>query len=356
MSILPGAYRLKAEIVSFRIWADLEEVRTDGSPQPMPYPASFTAPIEARSLRETANLDIRLSDPVRLDISGRVTRIPAGAKAFLNVNGLLRHGNTIQDVPVNDDGSFSLPRMEPGLYHLYAWADVSGEKLRSAIAKHELNDTSVTGVELSLSGGTILSGRIELAEKAGLPHMVALEPDEDFAGIRYSSAVDRNGQFEIKLSGLGKFRVTVSPAVEDTYVKSTELNGRVSISPEVDLTDLAEKCALKITVSAGGARISGKVERRGLFGDVAEPGLAQVYLMPESAKSFAEGRRIRGPDFDFRGVAPGRYRLLTVEPGLARTPFEQLVERAEMLEVKAGDKITRIIDLSTVPARNAPRN
>ena len=356
MSAPPGKYRVKANLEQHES-DEPEESRTDGS-VPAVYPptwypqapsAESAAVVELQPGRETSGIDIHLGAPVRLTIGGVVTGIPSGSKAFVNVNALSHHGSTVNDIPVTADGGFSLGRLQPGTYYLFAWTTEQNH-LQSAVAELNLTGTAVSGLMLALKQPSTLTGSLEMETGAGdiLGHTVRLEPltgasnfGQAFMGDVHYGAVNRDGSFAIGSVTPERYRVTVRPLPEDGYVKSVRFDGTPVANAVVDLRNGANGSSLKILVSNRGARISGAVE--GKSGRIAD-GLGFVLLLSPGSEERSELWRAAAiePDgaYRFRGIAPGRYRLFVMgHPGEAS--LSDLIARAQTIEVKEGDRIAK---------------
>jgi hypothetical protein len=354
MSVPPGKYRIKAEMHGFPD-AEPGEIRTDGS-APAVHPATWypraanaeaAAVVEVRPGLETKGVDIRMGNAVRLTIDGIVTGLTGGVRASVSVNAFVHHGNSVEEAAVGPDGRFSLGRLEQGTYFLYAWTNEQNH-LQSAPVRLELTDAAVSNVMLALKPPAAISGTLEMEAGAGeaAAHSVRLEPADDLqaaAGDRHSGVVTRDGTFTIRGVTPNRYRLLVRPLAEDAYVKTVRLDGVVAPFAILDLRDGLSGSELKIAVGADGARISGSVTNA--------PGRpATALLVPESAETRVEAWRYSpiapNGSYGFRGLPPGKYRLLVVLNG--EKPVEA-VANAERIELKTGDQLKK--DLKVDDAR-----
>ena len=355
MSVPPGKYHIRAEVVAFPS-DEPEEIRTDGS-IPAVYPATWypkasaaatAAVVESRPELETAGIDIQLGYPVQLKIDGIVTGIPAGRSAFVNVNAMVRHGNSEDDIAVAADGSFSLGRLEQGTYYLYAWTTEQNH-LQSAVVELDLKDKGVPHLVLALRPAATFSGTLEMEAGAGeaAGHRVRVEPltgsfnfGQGFMGDVHSGAVNREGGFEIAGVFPERYRVAVRPLPEDGYVKTVRLDGTVVPGGILDLRN-AGGSKLTVTVGNRAARISGAVE--GKSGRVIH-GTGRVLLVPEGAETMDElwhdATIASDGTYSFSHIPPGKYKLFAVEL-FGGSPIGERLAGAEIIEIKEGDRIVR---------------
>ena len=151
----------------------------------------------------------------------------------------------------------------------------------------------------------------------------------------YQSDVAPDGTFRIEKVLPGKFIVRVQPNEPDWYVKAP---GGV-----VDLDEPAPPVRLQVTVAEDGASLSGTIEDK--TGPVTH-GYASVQLLPEG---FNPQDRIyatpaQGGRYSLRGLPPGAYRLLAIDPSAGWT--EDLWKKAERIELKAGEKVTKAVKVT----------
>jgi hypothetical protein len=127
----------------------------------------------------------------------------------------------------------------------------------------------------------------------------------------------------------GKYRVRVVPAVEGSYVAAP--------AGMLDLDDAAGT-KLRVVVRKGAAQISGTIENES--GPVTH-GLATAFLWPDGTARESTQTVARATDgaYRFTDVAPGRYRILGVDPVMGVPPDSW--EKAETIEVKENDRLVK---------------
>jgi hypothetical protein len=129
-----------------------------------------------------------------------------------------------------------------------------------------------------------------------------------------------------------------------------------------DLSQAARGATAKVTLGSNGAQISGRVLDSN--GEPIENSMLMIYLAsdPEDINITGGAPEHAGPGgkYSIKGVAPGKYRLFTVDPfqvnGAAGADggldmFKKLFERGEEVELKEGDRIVK--DLKSVSLEDA---
>jgi hypothetical protein len=245
------------------------------------------------------------------------------------------------------DGSFAFRHLQPNSYRLTATLSSGGRHYRAAPVEMRV-DGETTGVHLELSPGTELPGTIEVAEDPpGTPaekRKVTLHATELGSSDRATSAtVAPDGTFRVPDVFPEGYRVTIEPMPENGYLKALAVGG--AALPPGAAIDLSRGVShLKITLSRNGGQISGAITDRS--GQILTATIAMVALIddashPENARTQRVGSDGR---FTFKGLAPGKYRLLGVD--LQSGPVDQeamkkLVPGLEAFDVHEGDRVTR---------------
>jgi len=356
-----GQYRMSVPPGKFYIYANVpaepsdepEEIRTDGtvaSVKPLTFYPSATsqggdAAVETVSGRETNGIDIRMAHPVKLSLSGTVTGTPGGSTALVNVNALIRQGNSIYDIPAAGTGSFIIPNLEQGVYYLYAYT--AGEpNLRSAMYEFTLTDSAVSGIELALRPSFEITGTLQMAEGAGSPanRAVRLEMLTNFNGDSRIGAVNSEGVFQVNGVDPERYRVVVRPLPENGYVKAVWLDGTLMPHGVLDLRRGGSGSRLKIAVAIDAAQISGRVE--------GWSGSEIAFLMAEGDER-GEGWTTQQPasdgTFTFKSVAPGKYRLFAIDTARShnKEALDGMAARVEWFDVQPNDRLTRNLKVLT---------
>jgi hypothetical protein len=359
-SMAPGKYYLKAE--SYESSNELPEIRTDGTIEavygPTYYPNAAAkdraAVIEAKPGVDVTGLEIRLARLPNLTISGIVTGMPDGHG---NVQITARYGENTQmlngsrSVQAGRDGRFSLSRLTPGLYRVFARYASSGQPMQSASVDVRLDGADQTNIELSLSGGGEVSGTLQLAGLPDAKRSVRLQPAEAsnyWVTLPAPAAVDSEGAFKMLNVSPGRYRVVVEPLPANGYVKSVQLDGAAAPDGIIDLSSGARGSRLKVLASTGAGQISGKVLDKD--GQPIANSMAFAFLL-ESPKTVGEESTIRvssDGSFEKKGIRPGKYRIFALDlfhyigsRSALTNDFSEPFARGEEIEVKEGDKIVK---------------
>lgn len=324
-----GRYRLAPAGGSYRIKAH-DPYEPDWSGKVSYGPTLYAGVVDARPGGELTGIDIRLEPRRGGSIGGVVVGALPGERVTVKYLGRIAGGESWNEATAGEDGSFAFTRLRPGSYRLFAETP-SGQQ--TAVVRAALGDTSVTDLRLVLVRPFDVTGTVDTAART--VRLERVGAGADFAramrGFResYEGSVT-DGGFLIERVTPGTYVVQVLPAAEDAYVKAP--GGPVEI---------AGAARVAVSVGANGARISGTVEET--------PGFAYVHLLPEGSAPEESMRLQRAQDgtFEFRRVAPGRYRLLATDAGTRLS--DELWKAAEVLDVKEGDRIAKKLKVADAP-------
>jgi hypothetical protein len=340
MGMPPGKYRIKAATDTFPS-EEAQEVRTDGTTPGARPDAWYDIVVDCVSGRENTGVDIRMGRPVVLSLSGAVT---GGGPAKINVNAHVHNGNTIYDLPAHPDGTFTIPKLEPGAYYIYAFT--AGEpKMRSAVYGFVLTDTAVAGIALALRPKFEITGTLEMDNGAGTSagRAVRLGMMTGVYGDSRTGTTDREGAFEVRGVDPERYKVEVRPLPENGYVKTVWLDRAVMPRGVLDLRNGGAGSKLKILVATDSAQISGKVEHSW--------GVERVFLLAEGDENGEEpvtAQVVGDGSYTLRDIAPGRYFLFALGPG-GRAWDKDFVRRvavvAEKLDVQPNGRMVRDLKL-----------
>jgi hypothetical protein len=244
--------------------------------------------------------------------------------------------------------------------------------MQSRSFEFHLESADETGVQLTLAPAEELTGKLELvgdapagqAEKQKV-RLEAVGWGNPFGqGGPSVAEVRPDGSFQITGIAPGKFKAVVEPMPENGYLKEIALDGKTVPDEVLDFTQGVGGARLKITVSRSGGQISGKV--LGKDGDPAI-GLVMV-LFGTDAKHLNDGNQpmVRDGKFSFKGVRPGKYRIVAVDmaemmplfsgDGDNEKMMQQLFDAGEEIEVKEGDRINKdIVVLTKMPEKKEDR-
>jgi hypothetical protein len=212
-------------------------------------------------------------------------------------------------------------------------------------------DGDTADVRLQLAPGSELGGSIEIAgdppEAAVEKRTVRLEtgiPNGPFEELPFAQTLD-DRTFRLSDVFPGKYRLSVLPLPDDGYIKSVTLDGAAQ-GTLVDLT--RDGSRLKVILSRNGGRISGTVVDQD--GNPPANTMAIVFLMQDPEHLDQRKAERVDPDgrYSFKGIAPGKYRLLAIDALHSETmdgedALKRLFEHAEEIEVGEGQRLSRNI-------------
>jgi hypothetical protein len=350
----PGKFHLRATPPGSR-WGPAA-IRTDGSAEP-DYGATYypnaagsdrAVTVEAVAGREAPGIEIRLLPKGGVSISGVVFGPAGRAAALVSVRwGQGGQLNAMTQTIAGPDGTFTFRHLQPASYRLVATVSGGNRQLRSRPVDLRV-ESEVTGLRLELAPGSDLAGTVEVAEDPpGTPaekRTVALHPTElgEMAPAP-SAAVAPDGSFRLADVFPEEYRVTVEPPPENGYLKALALDG-AAVRPG-GLLDLSRGGShLKITLSRNAAQISGSVTDK--EGRILANSVAMVMLFddPEHPGRGQQTRIDAEGHYSFKGVAPGKYRLMAVDVQTGNLNQEQLrkvLATMEAFEVHEGERMTR---------------
>jgi protocatechuate 3,4-dioxygenase beta subunit len=288
---------------------------------PVYYPG-VTRREDAQKIRLSAGQEIRVDISLRSEktvtVSGNVLDIKGKPAAQTTV--LLRSQNlesmlsSLRNAAVTDaDGKFEIKGVIPGSYMATA---TSTRDLKGLWAEQplEVAGEDVAGIQLQLSGGVKLSGKL-LAGAAG---------DVDLAtmsiflvapgGPEHSGWADvkKDGDFSFPDLRNTTYSLLVNNVPDGWYVSSASFGSDNVLESGLRVGDGIGSRTLDITVKPGAGQVDGLV----LMGDDPAPG-ATVKLLPDHSSPYRQDS-FRAVPTDQRGrfiiknVVPGSYRLLAV--------------------------------------------
>ncbi len=340
----PGKYYVKA--AQFNQNSGAQEVRTDGTAGrpfistyfPSAADTGAASAIEVAAGQDLAGIEIRLlrtgpSAPTHsFTISGIVMGTPDNGRANVmlrfgeNAGGMYNGRGTSADA----DGKFSFTGMQPGFYSVAASYNSGKTALQSHALRFRIEAADETGLQLSLAPGEDLIGKLELAgdSSPGQAEKFTVRLEASGWGNQYAQGdpaaaeVGQDGSFHIAAVPPARFKPVVEPMPENGYLKEVAMDGKTAPDGVLDFSQGVGGSRLKITVSRNGGRISGKV-----LGKDGEPaiGLIMIFLGTDT-KHMEEDNAARTSDgnYSFKGIHPGKYRLLAVDV-------------AEMMQAFSGD-------------------
>ena len=317
------------------------------------YPAATSAEraavVEAAPGDDVGGIDIRLLQQRSVSVSGHVRGIPEGGSAMVRLSG--GDGSSsmsmVRGMGVRADGAFSFTGLQAGKIRLYAQVTSGPPRLQSRWMEYEL-DSDLTGVELQLAPGGELTGKLEVPGAPPGRRTIRLQPAERIPMPQPEAAtVDPEGAFEIHDIPPGKFRVAAEGLPENACVAGVSLDGTAVPGGVLDFSDPPHGAKLKLTVTLEGGEVSGTV-RDGKGQPVT--GLAMVYLArdPDDLRP-NDAARTEDGTFRFKGICPGRYRVMAFVPFQRRISspddLKKLLAAAPEFEVKKGERVTRDVNV-----------
>jgi hypothetical protein len=366
----PGKYRVRAtpQTMPFP-----PEIRSDGSTElhnaATYYPDSLSAKtaqrLEVRAGAEVSGVDIRLVRTPIVQVSGKVTGVPPGAK-----NVMVTTFPSGSSAGIKPDGTFSLWGLDPGKYTLVAQQWAGQTTLMSAPVEIEVAGANIEHLELRMVAPFEMAGELRFDdEQAREPvkpptrpdgtappvpppatRRVELRPvDRQTGQVGNSSAlVGADDSFTLEKVQPARYRVVINGTSE--YVKSLRAGETES---DGDILDVRNGSAgpLTVTMSSNFCEVSGTVNNS--KGPVTD---ATVVLSPlEDPWNLRTTSSDSTGTYKFR-VPPGKWKLAAVDeesregymnsllqmaPRLRAEMLDDYQEVTESLDLSAGDKITK---------------
>jgi 5-hydroxyisourate hydrolase-like protein (transthyretin family) len=365
-----GRYRIKAQTGESS--GGLAEIRTDGTVDSKYvetyYPSSANhddgLTVEAKPGSELHNVDVQLARAPALSIKGRVTNLPAGANSFgismqWGPNSHRITSGTGWSAGGQIDGKFEFAHLSPGFYRLYAQSVLGDKKLQSTTAELTLTDSNADDVELDLLPGAEVDGAVEWRGVAGPQKLLAekrtvkLQP-LGFIGdsmLTRPSDLNADGSFKIADVFPNRYRVVLEPMLENSFLKSVQINGTAAADGILDFSGGVGGNHLKIIVSLDGGQLSGQVtDDKGAM----VPSFAYVMLAPDRDYERDELRSSELSSqgtYKFIGLPPGHYRVWAERRDANSRDIDEDWKKhygnAEAIEIKEGTKIIRDIKVTS---------
>lgn len=365
LSVPPGRYYIVAE-PGGRGMNQVPENRTDGIVEAIYgetyYPSSAAKTnavlVEAVAGAELTGMDIRLArQPRRASIAGVVTgpaEVVSGSTVTLLQGDDPRHADLAGNIGVGPGGHFLFANLQPGTYRLVSWHRNDKTRLYSQPVDEHLEGDDVTNLKLALVPGGELTGKLEIVGRPSTESLsVGLEPIPwvNFAEAALSTEVNPSGVFRLAEIPPNHYRVQVTPMIENSYLKSVCLDGIEAPGGEVDLSRAAQGSSLKIVVSRNGGQVEGKLLDKNGEPVVAVPVSVLLVADPKEIDLERSLKTVKDGSYSFRGIRPGKYRLLAFDPDqLADVPDSletvgKLAAAAEEIEIKEGDRKVKDLKL-----------
>lgn len=319
----PGYYMVAAIYAARQMFTNAKVVPAPGAPQNTGYPMMFypsatrlsdAVPIRIGYGDEVGGNDIYLDPQPLQNIAGRV---------ISGLSGLALRGPAIQlqladgsgntgvtsaaSVTVDAAGRFEISGVPSGSYEVIASAEDGSSHL---VARQLLTvaDAPDDSLELLAQPVAAWAGHIKIDTNLDVNQgalQVEMAPRDASAPITTAEVGD-DGLFEIELQPGLTYDAYVRDAPAGFYIDSVRAGNVERLGAGLHIEGGARPSDLLIELTEG-ARVSGRVA---INGESAASG-AQVALIPDPPdgryQSFATAVADAYGDFDFDGVAPGRY-------------------------------------------------
>ena len=376
----PGRYVIKVSprppsILDPRAPTPHETDKPEQALLPTYYPtggdASAAIPVTVAAGQEVPgiNLTMRKGDVFR--VQGRVAITTSGVTASgVTVRLVPRESNTsgvmivsVSGLPggtgnLKADGSFELGNVEPGAY--YVTATTAGGQLEVlGRVPVDVGNANVKGLIIRAGDRLQLSGtvRVEGNDKADVKGIgIILRVADGMASNPPNATSNADGSFKISGVPPEKYLFVVYGFPEGSYLKSIRRGEQDVLDTGLDLSQEQASAPIEVVLSSKAATVAGIVRD----GDSPAPG-RDVTLIPDpplagraylikTASSDQNGR------FNFKGVAPGRYRLYAWEesPPDLLSDLESLKQfDSKSVKVQLGESERTQVDATVIKPGDA---
>jgi len=210
--------------------------------------------------------------------NGYVTLLPRDTdsrtrKGLIQLMPAAQTGAGVRD----EQGDFEIEGVPSGSYWLYGGSQEKDRRYQGR-APVEVGNTDVQGVELTVSAGTTLTGRVrnEPSRAFDLSKLAIAISTADGMGSAATQA-RRDGTFVLESVANGSCRLNVSGFPEQYYVKSASLGGTDVLESGLTI-DSGGAAAPDIVLIPSGGSISGTVLKD------HQPTQSTVFLVPDATR------------------------------------------------------------------------
>jgi hypothetical protein len=333
--LAPGRYRVKATPENGYTPAEL---RTDGTVDVQDAPTFSPGRVQVTAGVETSGIGIQLARVPIVAVSGEVEDAPQNsfnAQLFVAQQG----GAGRSMYGIKPDGTFRVWRLPPGKYEIRAmWQAPGGRDFQSVPVEFEVAGSNIDRLSLRLIPPADIAGHVEFLDDGAKPAKnVAPKLTLVNTGVHPGAAlvdIADDGSFHLAQLRAGRYRVGLS--WNNVYVASMQLGSLAIDGSLLDLTNGAGGGELSIRVSLATGSVSGNV-----VDDKGPAAGARVTMVFDGVGGGIPPRfATAGPGgmYSFDGVAPGKYKLVAVQPADADyvvqsgklDDYEDLMEGIEM--------------------------
>jgi hypothetical protein len=286
-----------------------------------PDPAKATA-LTIKTGDEIPFMDLLLEPTTVYSIRGRVNNF--GLRR--NANGVIlileaRSSGLGWSVPARQaivdkpEGAFEIQNVLPGSYTLSAFLFDEGRRYQ-ARQSVDITNIDAEGIQLTPQPGLDIRGQVVWDPKPSLEKdalILNVRPAESTFQFGAQARVAPNGAFSLRDLPESLYRLSSTGQSQDCYLKSIRYAG-MEISDDEFNVIRGTQATLEVTISSRGAHVQGMVKDA----DGLPAAGVWVVLVPAEAHRnefhlFKQRTTDQYGRFDFRGIAPGDYKLFSWE-------------------------------------------
>jgi Carboxypeptidase regulatory-like domain len=323
-------------------------------------PADAT-PVTVRGGDDFPGVDFNLQPVRTVSVSGRVFNSITGRPGVgTNIFFSPRRADQapifsfgFQTYVQDAQGDFKIANVIPGSYYLIGLTTVEGKQYTSRVPI-EVGDADLTGINLVISAGVTLKGRVEGLGKTDVTAMQISLMSRDqqiYFGAGTMATPKPDGSFAITNVTDGSYEVNLWPLPEDAYIKDIREGDQSILTSGLDITGGQVPGDLEILLSPNGGRVDGTVVK-----DNKSFSGATVVLVPDdpamrkNSRWYKQATTDQYGSFSLRGVRPGDYKIFAwekVEPGAYEDPafLKPFEDQGKAVESKESGQVNLQLSL-----------
>ncbi|MDX2152681.1 MAG: carboxypeptidase-like regulatory domain-containing protein [Bryobacteraceae bacterium] len=242
-------------------------------------------------------------------VNGRTLSTPTIALRWLDPSGA---GSIPAPVRLRvAQGVFEIAGVTPGTYMLTVGGADDGRVLT---ARHMLTvtDADIENLEIAAAPARLWTGQLRFDKQLDdnqLPTRVIFEPRSDLVAP-LGADIKKDGSFALNVMPDETYDVFVEGGSPDAYLKSALIGADDLLRDGFSVSRADKPETIELVMTRNAARVSGKVYNAGSHTVSG----ANVALLPQPLQSRLQGIKAAATDengdYQFNGVAPGRYLLL----------------------------------------------